>query len=163
MKQTIHEKMQEDPLLYKKLSEVIKDAIAEHRAKRLSDAEYLKKIRETMDEMRSSGSSDLPEPLKHNESAKPYYRVVTVELPNEMVMEKTPSDVSAEVAVKINEIIDEHKKRDWIKDSSVHNKMFNAIEDYLFQMKGRYDLTWDYDAIDRIIEESLEIAKSREL
>jgi type I restriction enzyme R subunit len=65
--------------------------------------------------------------------------------------------------VKINEIIDEHKKRDWIKDSSVHNKMFNAIEDYLFQMKGRYDLTWDYDAIDRIIEESLEIAKSREL
>ena len=163
MKKTIHEKMQEDPLLYKKLSEVINEAIAEHRAKRLSDAEYLNKIRETMDEMRTQGSSDLPDPLKQRESAKAYYRVVLEQLPMELVNDSTPAEIGAEVAVKIDDIIEGLKKRDWIKDSSVHNQMFNQIEDYLFMIKGRYDLSWDFDVIDKVIEQSMDIAKNREL
>jgi type I restriction enzyme R subunit len=163
MKKTIHEKMQEDPLLYKKLSEVINEAIAEHRAKRLSDAEYLKKVRETMDEMRSQGGSDIPDKLKKHETAKPFYRVVLQELPNEMIKEHTPAYLGSDMAIRIHEIIEIYKKRDWVKDPSVHNQIFNAIEDYLFQVKGRFDLKWDFDAIDRIIEQALEIAKSREL
>ncbi|MDC7227010.1 MAG: type I restriction endonuclease subunit R [Spirochaetales bacterium] len=163
MKKTIHEKMQEDPLLYKRLSEIISEAIAEHRAKRLSDAEYLNRVREAMNEMRESGGSDVPDELKKHESARPYYRLIAEELPNDMVCEKTPAYIASDVAKQVDDIIYKHKKRDWINDSSVHNKIFNDIEDYLFQIKGRYDLSWDYDAIDRIIEQSLEIAKHREL
>lgn len=163
MKKTIHEKMQEDPLLYKKLSEVINEAIAEHRAKRLSDAGYLKKIRETMDEMRSQGNSDIPDRLKKHEQAKPFYRVISEELPNDIIKETAPAYIATDAAIKVDEIIEQYKKRDWVKDSEVHNQIFNAIEDYLFQVKGRFDLDWDFSAIDRIIEQALEIAKSREL
>lgn len=163
MKKTIHEKMQEDPLLYKKLSEVINEAIAEHRAKRLSDAGYLKKIRETMDEMRSQGNSDIPDRLKKHEQAKPFYRVISEELPNDIIKETAPAYIATDAAIKVDEIIEQYKKRDWVKDSEVHNQIFNAIEDYLFQVKGRFDLNWDFSAIDRIIEQALEIAKSREL
>ncbi len=163
MKKTIHEKMQEDPLLYKKLSEVINEAIAEHRAKRLSDAEYLKKIRETMDEMRSEGSSDIPDRMKKHKQAKPFYRVISEELSNNIIKETAPAYIATDAAIKVDEIIEQYKKRDWVKDSEVHNQIFNAIEDYLFQVKGRFDLDWDFSAIDRIIEQALEIAKSREL
>jgi len=163
MKKTIHEKMQEDPLLYKKLSEVINEAIAEHRAKRLSDAEYLKKVRETMDEMRSEGSSDIPDRLKKHEQAKPFYRVISEELPSDIIKETAPAYIATDAAIKVDEIIEQYKKRDWVKDTEVNNQIFNAIEDYLFQVKGRFDLDWDFSAIDRIIEQTLEIAKSREL
>jgi type I restriction enzyme, R subunit len=163
MKKTIHEKMQEDPLLYKKLSEVINEAIAEHRAKRLSDAEYLKRVRETMDDMRSQGNSDIPDRLKKHEQAKPFYRVISEELPNDIIKETAPAYIATDAAIKVDEIIEQYKKRDWAKDSEVHNQIFNAIEDYLFQVKGRFDLDWDFSAIDRIIEQALEIAKSREL
>jgi type I restriction enzyme R subunit len=147
----------------KNYPKVINEAIAEHRAKRLSDAEYLNKIRDTMDEMRSQGSSDIPEPLKQRESAKAYYRVVLEKLPMDLVDGKIPAEIGAEVAVKVDDIIETLKKRDWTKDSSVHNQMFNEMEDYLFMIKGRYDLSWDFDVIDKIIEQSLDIAKNREL
>ena len=116
-----------------------------------------------MEEMRSQGSSDIPEPLKQHETAKAFYRVVSTEFPSEMVKEKAPAYISADIAVKIDEIINNLKKRDWVKDSSVHNQMFNEIEDYLVMMKGKYDLSWNFDVIDKIIEQSLEIAKNREL
>lgn len=163
MRKTIHDKMQEDPLLYKKLSEVINAAIAEHRAKRLSDANYLNRIREAMDEMRTKGSTDIPDKLKQHESARPYYRVVLEELPDDMVKETAPAYLGADAAVKIDTIIKNLEKRDWIHDPGVHNQMFNDIEDYLLQIKGNFDLKWNYEVIDRIIEQTLEIAKSREL
>jgi type I restriction enzyme R subunit len=40
--------------------------------------------------------------------------------------------------------------------------MLNAIEDYLFSIKGRYDLEMDYDTIDRIMQDVLTVAKRRE-
>ena len=163
MKKTIHEKMQEDPLLYKRLSEVISEAIAEHRARRLSDVEYLKKVRKAMDEMRGQGESDVPDSLRENTNARPYYRIVSEAMPVDLVREQAPAYVAADVAVEINTIIDRHKKRDWTRDSETHNRIFNAVEDYLFQIKGRYGLAWDYDAIDGIIARCLDIAKSREL
>ena len=163
MKRTITEKMQEDPILYQKLSEVISQAIAEHRAKRLSDAEYFKKIRETLDELRSKGQSDIPDKLKDHEDARAYYRVVLEEMPDEEIKELAPAYISADVAIKINEIIASLKKRDWINDSNAKNQMFNEIEDYLISVKDKYDFEWDFDVIDRIIDRNIEIAKSREL
>lgn len=163
MKKTCHEKMQEDPILYKKLSEVISEAIAEHRAHRLSDAEYLKRMREAMEEMRNKGSSDIPEKLKKHDSARPYYRIVLEELPEEEVKETPPAYLGTDAAIEIDRVIEELKKRDWVKNIDVQNKMFNDIEDYLYQLKDRYNLDWDGDVIDRIIQNALEIAKSREL
>lgn len=45
-KRTIVERMEEDPVFYTQISKLIDDAIAEHRAKRLSDNDFLKRIRE---------------------------------------------------------------------------------------------------------------------
>jgi type I restriction enzyme, R subunit len=163
MKKTIHEKMQEDPLLYKKLSEVINQAIADHRAKRLSDADYLKRIRESMYEMRTGGGSDIPSKLNEHAEAKPYYRVVIQELPKDLINGVVPAEIGVEVSLSINEILEKLKKRDWVVDTTVHNRMFNELEDYLFNLKDTYSINWDFDEIDRIIEQSLEIAKSREL
>lgn len=143
MRKTIHDKMQEDPLLYKKLSEVINAAIADHRAKRLSDANYLNRIREAMDEMRTKGSSDIPDKLKQHKSARPYYRVVLEELPDGMVKETDPAYLGADAAVKIDTIIKNLEKRDWVHDHGVYNMMFNEIEDYLLQIKGNFDLEWN--------------------
>ncbi len=164
MKKTIHEKMQEDPLLYKKLSEIINEAIAEHRAKRLSDAEYLKKIRESMEEMRAKGGSDIPEELKVNANARAYYRIVEEESAKTTASEKTvPYGRSVEAAISIEGIIQRLRKRDWIHDQSVNNSMFNEMEDYLISYSKAHELAWDYDAIDRIIGQAMEVAKSREL
>ncbi|MBP9163395.1 MAG: type I restriction endonuclease subunit R [Leptospiraceae bacterium] len=163
LKKTCIEKMQEDPLLYKKLSEVINEAIAEHRAKRMSDAAYLERMKEALKNTRTQGESDIPDRLKSESEARAYYRFILQEFSEEEIQGVAATEISADIALKINEIITRLKKRDWVQDLNVKNQMKNEIEDYLFSIKGRYDLKWDLDVIDRILDENIRIAESREI
>lgn len=163
LKKTCLEKMQEDPLFYKKLSEVIDEAIAEHRAKRLSDAAFLDIIKDAMNEARNKGVSDVPERLKSEEEARAYYRVILAEL---LQTEKTDlpiQEIGVDIAIKTKEIITRLKKRDWMHDIDVINRIKDELEDYLFSIKGRFEFNWNFDTIDRLIEQTIDIAKSREI
>ena len=162
VKKTITEKMEEDPALYKRLSQMIDEAIAEHRAKRLSDMEYLKRIRETLEDLRGKTSSDLPDILVHRDEAKAYYGVLQDHLSACSVAGYKPEVFAAEVAVKLDEIISEHKIRDWTKNQDIKNLMMNEIEDYLYSLKGRYDLAIDLELIERITCNLLNIAERRD-
>ncbi len=162
VKKTITEKMEEDPALYKRLSELIDEAIAEHRAKRLSDVEYLKRVRETLDELRGKTGSDLPDILAQRDDAKAYYGVIQEPMAAYSVPGVTPEVFAAETAVKLDEIIREHKIRDWTRNQDIKNLMMNEIEDYLYSLKGRYDLAMDLELIERITNQVLAIAERRD-
>jgi len=162
VKKTITEKMEEDPALYKRLSELIDEAIAEHRAKRLSDLEYLKRIRETLDELRGKTGSELPDILAQRDEAKAYYGVIQEPMAAYSVPGVTPDVFAAETAVKLEDIIREHKIRDWTRNQDVKNGMMNEIEDYLYSLKGRYDLAMDLELIERITHQVLAIAERRD-
>lgn len=162
VKKTITEKMEEDPALYKRLSELIDEAIAEHRAKRLSDLEYLKRIRETLDELRGKTGSELPDILAQRDEAKAYYGVIQEPMAAYSVPGVTPDVFAAETAVKLEDIIREHKIRDWTRNQDVKNGMLNEIEDYLYSLKGRYDLAMDLELIERITHQVLAIAERRD-
>jgi type I restriction enzyme R subunit len=161
VKKTITEKMEEDPALYKRLSELIDEAIAEHRAKRLSDVEYLKRVREALDELRGKTGSDLPDILAQHDEAKAYYGVIQEPMAAYSVPGVTPEEFAAETAVKLDEIIREHKIRDWTRNQDVKNGMMNEIEDYLYSLKGRYDLAMDLELIERITHQVLANAERR--
>lgn len=162
VKKTITEKMEEDPALYKRLSELIDEAIAEHRAKRLSDLEYLKRIRETLDELRGKTGSELPDILAQRDEAKAYYGVIQEPMAAYSVPGIAPDVFAAETAVRLEDIIREHKIRDWTRNQDVKNGMMNEIEDYLYSLKGRYDLAMDLDIIERITHQVLAIAERRD-
>ncbi|MBT3235089.1 MAG: type I restriction endonuclease subunit R [Bdellovibrionales bacterium] len=162
MKRTINEKMDEDPALYKKLSEMISEAIAEHRAKRLSDNEYLKKMREALGELRGEAKSEIPDKLKGKDTQKAYFGVINQALPSTGNLGDDPSEIVADIAIRFDEIITKHKIRDWPRKQDIVNQMFNEMEDHLFSIKGRFELELDYDQIDSILEQIIMIAKRRE-
>ena len=74
----------------------------------------------------------------------------------------TPELFAAETALKLEDIISEHKIRDWTKNPDVNNVILNELEDYLFSLKGRYELAMDLDLIERITHQVLAIAKYRD-
>jgi type I restriction enzyme R subunit len=161
MKKTITEKMDEDPALYKRLSELIEQAIAENRVQRLSDAEYLNRMKGHLAEMRTEGSSALPSVLNGHADAKAYYGVLHEHLPlvNEI---KSPALIAADMALKVEELIDKHKIRDWVHKIDVQNAILNDIEDYLFSMKGRYNLEFSFEELDRMMQLLMNVAKRRD-
>jgi len=148
--------------LYKRLSEMIDEAIAEHRAKRLSDIEYLERIRKTLAELRGKSSSDLPEILSYRDEAKAFYGVIKEPLSGYNISGLTPELFAAETALKLEDIISEHKIRDWTKNQDVNNVILNELEDYLFSLKGRYELAMDLDLIESLTNQVLAIAKRRD-
>lgn len=163
MKKTITERMEEDPDLYKRLSELIDEAIAAHRAKRLSDADLLSRMRGHLDGLRGQTTSDLPAVLYNTQDAKAYYGLVKEPMAHYIIEGQRNDDLAADIAVQLERLVNQHKVRDWTTKRDVQNAMWNDIEDYLFSIKGRYDLTLDHDTIDRIIEDVLAVAKRREL
>ncbi|MBF0362761.1 MAG: type I restriction endonuclease subunit R [Oligoflexia bacterium] len=156
VKRTISERMEEDPALYKKLSELIEEAILAHREKRLSDADYLTKVKKVLDEMRGKNKKDYPKKIRNNDDAKAYFGALKEKL-------KIDSDeVFADYSLKIFEVIEKHKIRDWVNNRDVQNKMSVDIDDLLYALKGKYDLDINSDQMDEIIETLLMIARRRD-
>lgn len=172
MKKTITEKMEEDPVLYKRLSQVIEEAIIEHRAQRISDAEYLRRIRQRLDELRGGHAFVYPSELEGHEDAKAYFGLVR-ESPVAYSAQGSSTDGNAgagqagapdlaEVALKIEAILESHKIRDWSRNPDVQKAIYNDIEDYLLELRETFALEIGFKDIDALIEQILSVAKRRE-
>ncbi len=164
VKKTCVEKMEEDPVLYQKLSEVIDEAIKAYLEKRLSEEEYLKKMFEVWNEAKEQGSSKVPAELRSDPEAKAYFRLL------QEGFEKVAGDsrddlaaIAAETALKARKTIEERKIRDWTDNRDVVNAMINDLDDLMFAAKGRYDLPLTGDDIDEILEKIIQVAKRREM
>jgi len=156
---TITEKFQEDPVFYEKFSKLLKDAIEDFKNKRISDVEYLNMVKEVMESVKNRTGDDIPEKLKHREVAKAFYGI-TYEVFKEFDgFDK--KDVSADIAIAIDNIIKGRKIVDWTQNKDIQNKITDDIEDYLCAVRDEYRINLTFDDIDKIIEQSIDIAKLR--
>jgi type I restriction enzyme, R subunit len=80
IKKVATERMEEDPVLYLRLSELIQTAIDDHRAKRLSDIGYLQKMQSAMEMARNGGANNVPAPLQTRPQARAFYNVLSSSL-----------------------------------------------------------------------------------
>ena len=158
MKRTISEKMDEDPALYMKLSEMINEAIRDHRLKRLSDQEYLARVTEVMNEFRGETEPpSIPDEIKNNQSARAYFGLI----------EETEQfgvlgiEGWTKAALKVDEIIEKHKVRDFEHNQDVQNKMLNDLDDYFYSLKGRHELDFSASDLDFLLERIMRVAIRR--
>jgi type I restriction enzyme R subunit len=171
MKRTISEHMEQDPAFYKKFSQLIEEAIAAYKQGRLDEAQYYETIAAAYNEFAAGRESKLPPKLRPYKHAPAYYGIVLEHLPaadgtadSRGGSETRPydsDDLAATAAIRIEELIEARKIRDWVNNADVHNEMRNDIEDYLFSLKGRYDLPLGYAEIDAILEQIIHTARQR--
>ncbi len=76
IKKVAIERMEEYPILYLRLSQLIQTAIDAHRAKRLDDIEYLKQMQSCLETARSDGANNIPTPLQTRPQAQASYNVL---------------------------------------------------------------------------------------
>jgi type I restriction enzyme, R subunit len=145
VKKVATEKMEEDPILYLRLSQLIQVAIDAHRAKRLSDRDYLQQMQEHLETARTRGANTVPTKLRNRHQARAYYNVLKDNL-NEKI--ENP-EYFVSLAIAIDDIITKHKVRDWQHNQDVQNRMLNAIDDLVYEL----DISWEEikEAIDKIM------------
>jgi type I restriction enzyme R subunit len=167
-KKTINERMDDDPAFYARFSKMLEDAIEAFRQQRLADAEYLAKVREIADSVRTRRGAGVPQELENCEVAQAFFGVLNEVLgagndPKQVTVDKSnPFDLKwrANAALGIDSIIQKHKIVNWTNNSDVQNQMKNAIEDFLHEVEPD-DGALSFEAIDLLLEKCLDIARRR--
>ena len=175
MTKRISEKWDENPAYYKKFSERIEEIIEQYKEKRISELEYLEKMRNVMNDFRKGYSgTTYPEKIKHNIHAQAFYGVVKEELEDEryyeagvteLVAEDGPiynyEGILAEIAMEVDVIIERHCKVDWHDNPDVHKKISQEIDELLYLVKKKHFPKMTFDQIDTMIENIKTVALRR--
>ncbi|MDB4614561.1 DUF3387 domain-containing protein, partial [bacterium] len=159
-KRTIHDRMEDDPAFYSKFSKILEDAIEAFRQKRLADAEYLAKVSDIADAIRTRRGAGLPSELENHAVAQAFYGVVKEIFEAHADSELDMAAIGASAALRIDEIIHGHKIVNWTNNTDVQNQMQTSVEDYLHELEGA-GLKLSFDEIDLILEKCLDIARRR--
>lgn len=159
----ITEKMDEDPAFYKKFSEMLKDTIKAYEEQRISESQYLHKVKEIMDSVLSRTDSEIPAVLENRDVAKAFYGITKEALTGKLKDEEILKTICADIAIASDDIILNLKKVDWEKPGSdVPKKMIHLIGDYMIDdVRDKYDVKLNYDEIDSIAERIVDVAKIR--
>ena len=158
MKKVITEKMDEDPVFYRKLSELIEEAIRDHRDKRLSDADYLKRLREALGTVQAGGADSLPESIRNREEARAYYNVLRDTLDEPEVT----ADLFVQLAVGFESIIKLHKIRDWHSNHDAQKKMLIDMDDLIYDLTKKHGVQMRVVDFDEPVQKIMNIAKHRD-
>ena len=159
-KKTIKDRMDDDPAFYSKFSKMLEDAIQAFRQKRLADAEYLAKVSDIADSIRTRRGAGLPPELQNHEVAQAFFGVIKEVFANHQASGFDVSALGASAALQTDEIIRSRKIVNWTNNTDVQNQMQNAIEDYLHELESS-GLDLSFDEIDMILEKCLDIARRR--
>jgi type I restriction enzyme R subunit len=157
---TITERMDEDPTFYEKFSKLLKDVIDAWRKKRLSDAEYLKEVRDIEERVRTRTGDEVPERVGQSDTAKAYYGLVREVLQAHAGDADATRDLAADIAVGIDSIVSERAIVNWTNNTDVQNRMKTEIEDLLFSMQDRAGVSLTFQDIDIILDRSISTAKA---
>lgn len=160
----INEKMDEDPAFYKKFSQLIQQCIDDFYTERISEIEYLKRVREYRNKVLTKTDSSIPERIRHLPAVSAYYGSLFSfyeEKGGEAVSGK--EDLLAEAALHIERLIDEKKVVNWKSNSDVMKKMVLEIGDFIYdEIREVMGLELSFTEIDKIAEQIVDVAKTRE-
>lgn len=161
MTKSISEKRDENPAYYDSFSKRIKDALELYKEKVISEAEYLAKMREIMEDYRAGKSTvSYPERIKNNVHAQAFYGVLNAifdEVTDEMI---TP-DFVAGVAEQITRIVAAHSQVDWTNNKTIHDRISQDIDDLFYEYEKKYGLALSFDLIDKVIDNVKTVALRR--
>jgi type I restriction enzyme R subunit len=160
-KRTITERMDEDPILYLKFSELIEETIRSFRDHVISELEYLKQMRELRNQVADGVSAGVPPRLVNNDVAQAYFRVISEQwhaLGDGLPGSEEPIDL----ALKLDSVIRSRASVvDWRIKQDVQKGIRADIDDVFYAEAEGGHLNLDWAVIDELVGELLRIAKSR--
>lgn len=157
----VNVKMQEDPVYYKKLADLINETIEAYHQKRIDEAEYLRKAKELEDHCFNRSLDGAPKELADNEVALAFYNFSKSIFEEEAIL-KTLFHI--EVSLAIDETVkkhiyaDESKRIDWHKNEDITGQINIELGDQIYELHQKFDLDTNWEKIDTLIEECLKIA-----
>ena len=158
----LSERMDEDPILFKRLSGLIEEAIEEYHQNRLSAADYLARIKDLQDQAYGRAMGDMPRVLHGRPEARAYFNVLSTVLEDEGDGAAVDKEHLAQAALEIDARVDALKIVDWQRNPDIEKSMRSDVEDFLIESNlVDVDVPGGFDQIDSILDGAMRIAKSQ--
>jgi type I restriction enzyme R subunit len=158
----ISEKMDEDPAFYRKFSQMIQQTINDFYNQRISELEYLSKIKEHRDNVMNATDSDIPETIRNKPGARANFGIVKDFYKENEIDTDECEELLIAAALRIEEIIEGKKIINWEIDQDVQNKLVVEIGDYIFdKVNNQIGVELSFAKIDEIVKEMVSAAKTR--
>ena len=160
----INVKLDDDPIYYRKLGELIKEAIAAYHENRISEAEYLERVKNYEDKFHHGRQDDAPEALRGNDTALAFYDF-SRDIFDDPELLKTSFHV--EVGLAVDETVRAHIYRDSVKvvDWDKKDDLIKAIRlqlgDRVYDLFKHYRRNVDWGDIDRLEAACVKVALSK--
>ncbi len=150
----------ENPAYYDSFSKRIKETLEQYKNRVITEAEYLSKMREIVEDYRSGKTSvSYPERIKGNLHAQAFYGVILAILDDTKII--LDNDMVAQISVEITKIVELHDTVDWQTNKDIHNKIAQDIDDMFFELEKEQGIKLDFDTIDKIIENIITVSLRR--
>ena len=164
----ISEKMEEDPAFYMKFSEMLKKTIEEYEIQRITESEFLTKVKDIMNAVLSHTDNTIPEILSGRETAKAFYGLCMLGLDGKVQDVAIRKEVSTQSALHIDDLVRKsvmdngHAIVDWQMKSNITGKLQIDIGDYLIdEVRDKYSIDLSFGEMDDIAEKCINVAKIR--
>jgi type I restriction enzyme R subunit len=157
--------MNEDPVYYRKLSEMIRKTIEEYHQQRIGEAEYLAKAKSFEDSFFNGQRDNIPPAIRDNAMAVAFYNLAAEELGLGLAEKANRLEITVEIAIGIDGIIRRNifdngrPVVDWQKNDDIKGKIKIEIDDLLFDIKQKSSLEISFSQIDLLIEECIKVAE----
>ena len=156
-------KMQEDPIFYTKLSDLIKQTIQEYKQSRINEAEYLNRIKDIENTFINGKQDNVPKSIADNKIAIAFYNFINDKLSEHLKDNNQNADIALEVRSLIEGVVLEGDKPivDWKSNADLEKKIWNELDDYFYGISLQLEQNIPFDIIDAFIEEVIKIAKKQ--
>jgi type I restriction enzyme R subunit len=161
MQKTIREKWEEDPSFYKQFSKLLEEVITAYRARRISENDYLARVKEKLEQLRGRASDGLPPSVADRPAARAFYGTLRQNLAELTALGTASLDVlSEDIAHEIESALEQHLVVDWENNQDARNAMMNAVEDRLLDAASRSGFSFppDHRVLDNILDETMRAA-----
>ena len=157
----INIKMEEDPIFYKKLSELIKETIQEYKQSRIDEAEYLNRMKDIEERFYSGKQENVPTIIEDDKISIAFYNFINDKLIDFLKDKNQNAETALQVKNLIEGIIIEGNKPivDWKLNKDLEKRIWHELDDYFYGISLQLDQNIPFDTIDSFIEEVIKIAK----
>lgn len=160
----INEKMDEDPVFYKKFSQLIRQTIEDFYAERISELEFLQKVTEYREKVLNKTDTSIPKRIRGNHTLGAYFGIVNEFFENTEVNPLTHEELIVDAVLVIEKIINDKKQVNWQSNEDILKQLQLNISDYIYDEVGvKIGLRLNFDEIDQMTERIIDVAKTRSL
>jgi len=161
-------KMDADPAFYKKFSQLLKETIAGYEANRISEAQYLSRVQDIMNNVLAHTDNDIPEQLSDRDVAKAFYGLTVEALSEKIQDDVVRKEISTQTALQIDDLIQQSVLDngkpiiDWQFKTNITGKLHIEIGDYLIdEVRDKYKVELSFNEMDKMADDCIEVAKIR--